>query len=166
MTTVLNNSTDTKQVLAVGDLALMIKDLGSADAAYKKAAMLPDGADRAKRGMDLVAKARDLARQDLTLADDLAKRKQLASAIDKYHAAIYGNPVVPDAHRGLAETLERMSPPTSKELRESITQYKAFIALTPMMPPKELEKMNKHISKLDEKAYKLEQKEQQQHQGR
>ncbi len=162
MTGVLSTATDTKQILAVGDLALMIKDLNTAEAAYKKGAMAPGGADRAKRGLDQVVKAKEVARQDLTMADDLARKKQLASAVDKYHAAIYGNPVVADAHMGLAQTLEKMSPLNSSELHESITQYKAFISLSPNLPPKELEKLNKRIAKLEEKAYKLEQKEKQQ----
>lgn len=162
MNTVLSGATDTKQIMAVGDLALMIKDLNTAESAYRKGAAAPGGAERAKRGLDLVAKARDSARQDLTLADDLAKKKQLSSAVDKYHAAIFGNPVVPDAHQGLAQTLERMTPLTSRDLRESIVQYKAFISLSPNLPAKELEKLNKHMTKLDEKAYKLEQKEKQQ----
>ncbi len=161
MTTVLSGANDSKQVLAIGDLALMIKDLNSADAAYRKATLLPGGAERAKRGAGLVAKARDTARQDLTLADDLAKRKQLPSAVDKYHASIYGNPVVPETRIGLAQTLERMSPPTSRALREAIVQWRAYISLEPNLPAKELEKLNKRIQKLDEKAYKVEQKEKQ-----
>ncbi|MFX4790178.1 hypothetical protein ABTB87_23145, partial [Acinetobacter baumannii] len=87
---------------AVGDLALMIKDLNSADAAYQKAASFPGNEERAKRGKDMVAKAREDARQNLTLANDLAKRKQLASAVDKYHAAIFADPRMADARIGLA----------------------------------------------------------------
>lgn len=158
MNQVIMSSTDMKQTFAVGDLALMIKDLDAADAAYKKAATYPGGEERAKRGSSLVAKAREEARQDLTLADDLARKKQLASAVDKYHAAIYENPRVPDARIGLANTLEKLNPPASKDLREAVTQIKAYIALTPQLPPKELEKLNKRMSKLEEKAYKIDQK--------
>ncbi len=159
MNLVLGNANNAKQAFAVGDLALMIKDLPNAEAAYRKAATFPGGDERAKRGMDMVAKAKDGARQDLTLANDLSRRKQLASAIDKYHAAIYENPKVGDARLGLAQTLERLSPVESKDLREAIAQYKAYLTLTPNLPPKELEKMNKHVASLEQKAYKLEQKE-------
>jgi tetratricopeptide (TPR) repeat protein len=159
MAMVIGNANDAKQTFAVGDLALMIKDLGNAEAAYKKAATFPGAEDRAKRGLNLVAKAKDAARQDSTMADDLARRSQLASAIDKYHSSIYGNPKVADTRMGLAKTLERLRPEVSKDLREAVTQYKAYIDLTPNLPPKELEKLNKKIESLSNRAYKLEQKE-------
>jgi len=159
MNQVIGSATDTKQTFAVADLALMIKDLPNAEAAYKKAATLPGGSERAKRGLEQVAKSKESARQDLTLADDLARKKQLASAIDKYHAAIYGNPKVPDSRKGLAQTLERLSPKTSKDLREAIVQYKAYMVLEPQLPAKEQEKLTKHITRLENKATKLEEKE-------
>jgi tetratricopeptide (TPR) repeat protein len=97
----LSKTQDVKQTLAIADLSLMIKDLTSAEVAYKKAASLPGGQERAKRGLDQVARAREAARQDATLADDLARRNALASAIDRYHAAIYANPELADARVGL-----------------------------------------------------------------
>lgn len=158
MNIVLTNAGNAKQAFAVADLALMIKDLPNAQAGYKKAASFPGSEERAKRGMDLVAKAQDQARQDLTLADDLARRKQLNSALDKYRAAIYENPKVSDSHMGYALALERNTPATPDDLRQAATQFKAYIALEPALPPKELEKLNKRITRLEEKAYKLEQK--------
>jgi len=136
MTQVIGSAQDAKQTFAVGDLALMIKDLPSAEAAYKKAASFPGGAERAKRGLDQVATAKDTARQDLTLADDLSNRKQLQSAIDKYKSSIYGNPKVPAARYGMAATLEKMPKVTSAELREALTQYRAYLDLSPPLPPK------------------------------
>ena len=158
MNMVIGNAADAKQSFSVADLALMIKDLDDAEKGYNKARSFPGGEERAKRGLALVAKARDASQQDLTLATDLSRKKQSASAIDKYHAAIYGNPKVPDSHLGLAQTLEKVSPATPRYLREAVAQYKAFMALTPNMPAKEQEKMNKRIASLEEKAYKLEQK--------
>lgn len=158
MNMVISSSTDAKQTFAVADLALMIKDIPNAEAAYKKAAAFPGSEERSKRGMDMVNKAKDVARQDLTLADDLARRKQMASAIDKYKIAIYENPKVADAHLGYAIALEHLTPPVVEDIRQSSTQYKAYIALAPSIPPKELEKLQKKITSLDEKAYKLEQK--------
>ncbi len=159
MQMVIQNSTDAKQTFAVADLALMIKDLDNADAAYKKAATYPGAEERSKRGLSLVGKARDSAKQDLTLADDLARKKQLASAIDKYHASIFGNPKVADTRMGLAQTLERLKPESSKDIKEAIVQYKAYMALAPDLPPKEVQKLDKKIENLQNKAYKLEQKE-------
>lgn len=161
MSQVINNAQDAKQAFAVADLALMIRDLNNAEAAYRKAATMPGGGERAKRGLDLTAQAREQARQDLTLADDLSRKKQLASAIDKYHAAIYGNPKTPDSHYGLAQTLERVPHADSKDLRESAVQYRAYIALSPDLPVKQVTKLNEKIEHLENKAYKLETKEKQ-----
>jgi tetratricopeptide (TPR) repeat protein len=149
---------DAKQTFAVADLALMIKDLDSAESAYRKASTTPGGEERAKRGMDQVKKARETARQDLTLAADLARKKQLASAIDKYHAAIYDNPRNAEARMGIADTLERLNPIASRDLREAVVQLKAYISLTPNVPPKELEKLNKRIAKDEERAFKIDEK--------
>ncbi len=158
MNIVIGAATSAKQTFAVADLALMIKDLDNAEAAYKKAATFPGGEERSKRGLSQVAKARDIARQDLTLADDLARKRQLASAIDKYHAAIFDNPKVSDSRLGLAQTLERISPPTPAELREAIVQYKAYMALEPNIPEKERQRIVKKMQRLEEKAFRLEQK--------
>lgn len=158
MSQIIASAPDAKQTFAVADLALMIHDLDNADAAYKKAASFPGGEERAKRGSDLVAKAREAARQDLTLAQDLAKRKQLASAIDKFHAAIFDNPRNFDARMGVADALEKSSPAQAKYYREASVQLKAYMSLRPDLPPKEVEKLNKRIAKDDEKAFKLEEK--------
>lgn len=158
MNQVIASASNAKQTFAVADLALMIKDIDSAEAAYKKAATYPGGEERGKRGLDMVAKARDQARQELTLADDLAKRKQLNSAVDKYHASIFDYPKGAIARQNLALTLEKLSPPKPVDLREAVTQWKAYIALTPTLPPKELEKLNKRMANLEQKAYKIEQK--------
>lgn len=156
MSMLIGNASTTKQTLALGDLSLMIKDLDSASAAFKKAESSPDGAERAKRGLDQVAKAREAVRVDMTLAEDLLRKKQTASAVDKYHAAVFANPRNAQAREGLALALERLYPNDPKEIRESVTQYKAFFALSPDMPVKEQEKVQKHIAKLETKATKFE----------
>ncbi len=158
MNIVIGSATTAKQTFAVADLSLMIKDLDNAEAAYKKAATFPGGEERAKRGLSQVAKAREVARQDLTLADDLARKRQIASAIDKYHAAIFDNPKVSDSRLGLAQTLERVSNPTPNELREAIVQYKAYMALEPNIPEKERQKIVRKMQRLEERAYRIEQK--------
>lgn len=158
MAMVIASAPDTKQTFAVADLSLMIKDLDNAEAAYKKASTMPGGEERGKRGLDQVKKAREVARQDLTLANDLARKKQLASAIDKYHAAIYDNPRNADARIGVADALEKLSPVSSRDLREADVQLKAYMALRPDLPPKEVEKLNKRIARNEEKAFKLDEK--------
>jgi len=159
MNTVIANAADAKQTFAVADLSLMIKDLPSAEAAYKKAESFPNSSDRAKRGLDAVVKAKDVARQDLTLADDLSRKKQLASAIDKYRAAISESPKLPEARLGLGQTLEQLKPPTSKDLKEAVLQYRVYLSFEPAMAPKDLVKFTKKVDTLDTRASKLELKE-------
>jgi len=159
MQQVIGNATDTKQAFAVADLALMIKDLPSAEAAYKKASTFPNSAERGKRGLDAVAKAKETARQDLTLADDLSRKKQLASAIDKYRAAIFESPKLAEARLGLGQTLEQLKPPTSKDLKEAVLQYRVYLSFEPTMTPKDLTKFQKKVDALEVRANKLELKE-------
>jgi tetratricopeptide (TPR) repeat protein len=156
LNTLLAGTKDAKQILSVADLSYMIKDLTTAEAAYKKAAAMPLGAERAERGLAQVAKLREAARQDYTLADDLARRKALASAIDRYHASIYANPELANSRVGLARALERYAPQRPERLQEAIVQYKAYMALSPDLPQKEVEKLNKKITQLSEKSSKLE----------
>ncbi len=159
MNVVIGSASNAKQAFAVADLALLIKDLGDAEAAYKKAATMPGAEARAKRGLDQVAKAHEVARQDLTMANDLARKNQLASAVDKYHSSIFSDPKGANARVGLAQVLERLQPTGSQGLREAVVQYRAYITLMPTMPAKDLEKLNKRIVKLEEKASKVEVKE-------
>lgn len=159
MNIVIGSAINARQAFAVADLALMIKDLNDAEIAYKKAATMPGAEGRAQRGLEQVAKARENARQDLTLASDLARRNQLASAVDKYHSSIFADPKGANARVGLAQTLERFPATGSQGLREAVSQYRAYITLSPTLAPKEVEKLNKRIVKLEEKAGKVEQKE-------
>lgn len=158
MNQVIARTPDAKQTFSIADMALMMKDLDSAEAAYRKAGTFSGGEVRARRGLAKVVKAREDARKECTLASDLFNRKQLASAVDKYHEAIFDNPKVPAARIGLAKTLEKMPKPSPVELREAATQYRAYMALDTALPNKEREKLVKRVAKLEEKAYKIDQK--------
>jgi tetratricopeptide (TPR) repeat protein len=158
MNTVIANTTNAKDTFAVGDLALTIKDLNSAEAAYRKGATMEGGEERAQRGMAAVQKAREANRQAVTLGEDLEKRKQYASAIDQFKTAIYNDPRQPQARENVARCLEKLYPDSPKDLREASKQYRLFLTLDPSVPAKDREKLEKHIAKLDSKAYKLEQK--------
>jgi tetratricopeptide (TPR) repeat protein len=160
MNMVIGNANKASQAFAVADLALMIRDLDSAQAAYQKASTFNGASERAQRGLAMVDKARQATKVDLNLANDLAKRKQFASAIDKFHAAIYDDPKSAQARLGLADALEKEPKPQSKDLREAVTQLQAYLTLTPNMPDKVHDKFSKRIEKLQDKAYKLAQKEQ------
>lgn len=157
--TVIANCTTAAQAFAVADMALMIRDLDSADAAYKRGATFTeeDAAARSKRGLTRVATARDKARQALTLAQDLERKKQLTSAIDQYRDAAYQNPRLSAAHLGLADTLQKLYNKSAPPLREAALHYRAYASLEPGLPEKQSEKIAKKAVKCDELAFKIEQ---------
>jgi tetratricopeptide (TPR) repeat protein len=159
MNAVIAHAPNAKQTFAVADLALMTHDLDSAEAAYKKAASFPGSTERSRRGLTQVAKARESARKNLTLADDLSRKRMTGSAIDTFHDAVFANPKSSNARLGLAKTLDSVSKPTVVQRREAAFQYRAYVALSPQLPAKEQEKFLKKAEKLDARATKIEQKE-------
>ncbi len=150
------SANNAKKLAALGDLTLMIKDLDNAEMAFKKLANLPGGQESSKRGLNLVAKARETTKLELRLANDLARRKQFNSAVDKYHAAIFNDPRNSSARLGLAETLDKFFQQDSKALRESVMQFKAYESLTPGLPQKELDRLHKVTARLELRATKME----------
>lgn len=152
----ISNASDMKQTFAVADLCLMVRDLANAEAAYKKGGGFAGGSERSSRGLSLVAKQRDLARQDLTLANDLASKSLYKSSLDKYRSAISGDPKVSDAHLGYAVALQKDEPETAEKFRQAATQYRAYLSLEPDLPLKEVERINERIQRCLEKALKRE----------
>ncbi len=159
MQTVISNCTSAEQVFSVADMALMIRDLDSAEAAYKRGGTFDneDALARSRRGLAQVDQARDKARQEMTMAKDLASKKQYPSAIDKYRNAAYLNPRQAEANLGLAATLEKLWKNKAPAMREAALHYRAYVSLMPNMPEKQAEKIAKKADKCDEIAYKIEQ---------
>ncbi|HEY9677783.1 MAG TPA: tetratricopeptide repeat protein [Drouetiella sp.] len=155
---VLSRSTTAKNTFALADLELMIHDLDNAQAAYQKASTMPGGADRARRGLQKVQKARESARKNMTLATDMAHKGMHDSAVDAYHDTVFQNPKNADARLGLAKSLEDVGKETPVNLREAAFQYRAYVALAMNLPPKEQEKFLNKAQKLDNKAGKRERK--------
>jgi tetratricopeptide (TPR) repeat protein len=146
-----------EQLAAIADMALMIKDLDSAEAAYKKAAGNGEG-DRSRRGLSAVGRAREESRRQLTLGRDLARRKQFASSVDSYRLSIFNDPRQTDARLGLAEALQKLQPNSPTALRDAAAQYRAYLSLAQNLPPKMRTKTDKLIAKIETKATKIEQK--------
>lgn len=157
--TVLNNTTNPKQIFGLADLMLMVHDLDNAEAAYKKASTTSGGAERARRGLAQVAKSREAARKSLTLATDLSKKRMTGSAVDEFHEAVFQDPKSAPARLGLAKALEDVSKPSAVQLRETAFQYRAYVALSPQMTEKEQHKFLSKATKLDEKAGKRERRD-------
>lgn len=155
---VLSRTPNAKQTFALADLELMIHDLDNAQAAYQKAASMPGGADRARRGLAQVTKARESARKNMTLASDFARKGMHGSAVDAYHDTVFQNPKSADARLGLAKSLEDVSKATPVQLREAAFQYRAYVALSPSLEAKQQQHFLSKADKLDHKAGKREQK--------
>ncbi len=157
MKDVISHTNEAADLLAVADLALMIKDYDSARAAYEKA-RTAGAVERANRGLSAIEKSRGEATRYATLGTDLSKKKQLASAVDHLRLAIADDPRMPSARLTLADTEQRWSPKAPPVLRDSARQYKAYLDLSPSLPPKEVAKINKKITRLQLKADKIEAK--------
>lgn len=158
MLRVINSATNPTEIAAVGDLALMIKDLDSASLAYKKTSELGQP-ERAKRGMTGVLRAREESRRHVTLGKDLAKKNQLGSAVDTFRAATAANPRLAEARLGLAQSEERFAPKSPAQLRDAAEQYRAYLALSPDLEEKVQKKITKKIERIENKAAKIEKKE-------
>jgi tetratricopeptide (TPR) repeat protein len=159
MATVLQNCKTAKQCFALGDIAFLTRDLDSAEKAYNRAATFggAETAGRSSRGLASIASARSNANQQLTLANDLARKGQRASAVDAYRRAAYLNIRLADAHLGLAETLQKVDKQDAPGLREAALHYNAYLSLSTNLPEKEREKIARKSEKCTETAYKIEQ---------
>lgn len=149
------NAQNAKQTFAVADLALMLKDLNSAQLAYAKAKTFPGYEERAKRGMAKIAKVKEESRQHLTMAKDFYKKGQYNSSVDQYRAAIYNNPKDAAARLELAEAIQKTHP-NADLMRDVANQYRAYLALSPTLEQKEQEKFKKKIASAESKASKIE----------
>ncbi len=156
--TLIGNASNAKQTFAVADLASILKDLPSAEAAYTKARSFPGSEERAKRGLSNIAKIREESRKHLTLGRDLARKSLYNSSVDQLRAGIYENPKDANARLELAEIIPKQAHPDAGMLRDAANQYKAYLALSPQLTVKETNKIAKHIESLEEKANKVDRK--------
>lgn len=159
MQTVIGNCATAADTFSVADMALLIRDIDDAEAAYTKAGTFndDDASARSKRGLAACATARQKAKESLDMGQDFVKGKQLTSAIDQFRNAAYLNPRLSQAHLGLAETLDKLFKDSAPSLREAALHYRAYAKLEPGLPEKQAEKIAKKADKCDEVAYKIEQ---------
>lgn len=158
MRDVIAHTNQPEQLIALADLALMIKDFDNASAAYTKASTMPGLSERAKRGAALVSKGKEEANRTIHLAKDLSRRGQLTSSVDNYRLAVAGNPRMALARLGLADTELRLSSNSPEALRDAAVQYKAYVDLEPTLPEKRKIQFQKKIERLQLKATRLERK--------
>lgn len=157
MKTVINQLTSAKDAVAVAEISMLNMDHESADAAFKKAAEL-GSKERAEYGLAAVKRLRNTAQHRLNLAADLAKKRQMNSALDTYRDAVVADPKLPAARLGLARVEEKIAPASVEGLRDAATQYLCYLDLTKGIPEKERTRLTKHAQNLKAKAAKLEER--------
>jgi tetratricopeptide (TPR) repeat protein len=156
---VVGDQTDAKQSYALADIALMIRDLDNAEAAYKKGLSQSGSPDRGQRGLTQITQLRKTAQDDVPVADELYKKKQFEGAVAKYREALASNPRLPDARFGLARALETTPKANSAMLDEAVMQYQYYLTMKQDLPQKDKEKLVTQCAKLTDKSAKLKQKE-------
>jgi len=156
---VVQNQTDAKQTYAVADIAVMVRALDVAQAAYNKGLSQGGSPDRGQRGLKQVAQLKQQAKEATAVANELAKKKQWDGAMAKYREALKANPMFADARYGLAESLDKGPKDSVPTLSESAQQYQYYLGLATDLTPKDREKLTDTIEKLNEKVAKMKQKE-------
>ncbi len=157
---VVNNMNEAKQAFAVADVAFMVKDLDSAEVAYKRAQSLSGSPDRVQRGLDGIEKLKKTALEDVRVGNELSNKKQFDGAVDRFRHGLSLNPKLADARLGLGRALEHSKKPSSAVLSEAAQQYELYLALKTDLPAKEADKLRSQAGKLKEKAAGLAEKEQ------
>lgn len=156
---------DPAQSFAVADVAVLIKDLDNAEAAYKKAQSLSGSPQRVERGLASVAKFRSDAAADVKVATELSKKRQYDGAIDRFRHAISLNPRNAEARYGLGDALENKKNPTSLTYAEAALQYKNYLLLATNLPKGDIEDVQDDIEKMQEKSAKMAKKESRDREG-
>ena len=159
MQTVIANATDAKQTFAIADIAQMMHDLDNSEAAYKKAQSLSGSPERVQRGLNALTQIRKSALDSLQVANELLKKKEWDSAIERYRQALAANPMLADARYGLGQALEKSPKANSSYMIEAMQQYQDYLLMKTDIPEKDKKDLNKTIDKLTDRAAKLKEKE-------
>jgi tetratricopeptide (TPR) repeat protein len=149
-----------KDAFAIADLAYSLRAMDSAEAAFRKGLTFVNSEVRAKKGLDACTTARQLASADFVQAEDMMRRHLYDQAAAKYRSAVFGDPRNAEAHLGLAQCLEKITPGqaagSAKIYRDAITQYRLYLRLAPGVPARIADKYNRKMAHLDELARKYE----------
>ncbi len=149
-------STDSlKQVLQIADTALLIRDLNNAETAYNRAESMDKNSQRVRLALSRVRRNRDQAIRYSQAAAQLAKRKQLNAAIQKYNDALACDPRLAEAQLELAKLMQKLSYITASDLREAAEHYRFYLELSEDLDAKERNSIQKLTTKLDERAAKI-----------
>jgi hypothetical protein len=107
---------------------------------------------RARRGLARASELRQQATDELARAKVLMDNKQYRVAVDKLADAVSANPRFAPARQALAESLEKQisqAPDPLSTVKEALAQYQAYVALSPALTPRELERVQRRIDRLE-----------------
>lgn len=139
-------------VLAVGDCALQLHELDTAESCFKRAITVPAMQLRARQGLSRVGELKAASIQALSNANLLVSEKQFEKAAASFRAALVADPHLLAARLGLAESLERTAG-TAKEpgnaIKESLAHYKEYLALSQGLSGREQERIKRRIERLE-----------------
>ncbi|HEY9776524.1 MAG TPA: tetratricopeptide repeat protein [Planktothrix sp.] len=152
MSTAVTSAASAGDVMRIGDEALVMHDLDGAEEAYKKGLTFTGQDLRARRGLARASELRQQATDELARAKVLMDNKQYRVAVDKLADAVSANPRFAPARQALAESLEKQisqAPDPLSTVKEALAQYQAYVALSPALTPRELERVQRRIDRLE-----------------
>lgn len=147
----INSSTTPEEAAQAADTAFAVRDLDVAESGYRRLGIFVGFQLRAQQGLLLVNSARNQAIADLNGANLALATKQYKPAIEKFRSAVWNNPRLAAAQVGLAESLEKDAPSAENPLtsiKEALYRYQIYMAMSPGLAPKEQDRVQKRINKL------------------
>ena len=152
-----------QELLALGDTALILKDLDNAKAAFEKAAESKDKVatykKRIEKALGVIKESRQIAEQKVQEGDALVKKKDWDKAAQEYRSAVKTWPRLASARLGLATALEKLKPQSSSNLDEAAENLRAYVSLDTELKDKESTKLSKKADSLEARAEKQARKE-------
>jgi len=154
-----NSSTTADDVAVAADTCYVLRQLDSADGAYRRLAIFAGSDRRAQIGLAAVAALRNDATANLNAGNAMLASKQFKQAVERLRTSALANPLVASTHSGLAEALEKNAASVEQpliNLREAVFHYQSFIALSPGLQSKEQDKLRKRIERLEDAIAEIE----------
>lgn len=144
---ILRNTNDPKQLLVIGDTLKSNGDLDRAEDAYQAVLAVEPTSLKAQRGLQRIETARQVASKDLRLAKSLNNFWQKNASVDFYEDTLSKNPRQPDARLALAKLYEKQ-----RDYAKAANSYQFYLGLRPDLEPKQRQRYEKKIAKLQELA--------------
>lgn len=148
---------DLKETIAVGNIALKVGDLESAESAFMKARFLANGQSLSDEGMQKIAWQKQESRNHLLLAREHIAGSKKSDALTELNLALVSNPKNTEARLLIADLLLKNSDSGPMAYRTAAGHYRACLLLN-YESASDRKKIEKKITALENKALRAEQK--------